>query len=825
MCSATPAWLRGGGVFIYPVTGFVYPGALRMRIYLRPTLLACLIMVSIHTRAADDLNLDFIQGGAKGNVPVLLSGTQKYPAGDYVVDVYFNRESLGRQILKISPDDAQELCLSPEWLKDVGLPVKLDLFQPYLNGPRQCYILARYPGARVDFEYGNQTLKFSVPQVAVRDRESSDNWDYGIPGFRLAYSGNASKTSNNDEQIYGNFELNTNLGRWVLFGRTSAFKGQGFDTPEATLSTAIGVIRGNLLMGKSQTASTLIPDFGFYGVALRSDSNMVPWSVRGYAPMISGVANTNARITVMQGGYTLSSQIVPPGAYSLNNINPIGNGDLTVIVEEENGTRTVRTYPVTTLPTLLRAGDFNYNVAMGTRADDFGHHRDVKGVFTLASLDYGLSSVTLNTAAILHEKYQTLGLGLTKDFGLFGALAASINGSRSIYKNNFARYDHERPQSGISAMLKYAKGLSNSTNLQLLTYRYTGEKYVDFSEFQPRNQYSTDNRKERYEAVITQSLGTSFISASGWTQSYRNRGNSDVGGNLSFSTAINRVSLSLNASYGKYHNYDQDDYSGSFSISVPFSVFERPHYSSSSLGYSRSNKTTFNAGVSGSLNDRMNYSINSGVSRHTRSASAYAGIAFDAMQTGMSVSQSNSDTSMSVSASGSVIGTGPGGLMMTREQNNTLAVVKIKDLPGVRFNGSRPTDKDGTTVLYVSPYSSNDIRIDTEQVPDNVELMNTVYNVVPTDKAIIYREFNHVDMKRYILRLTGRDGKPVAMGSQAKTDNGLDAGFVSGGGVLLVNVLSEPKSITVSQQNGQQCRFSMQGMVPGENKTREVRCE
>ncbi|HCR3450460.1 TPA: PefC/AfrB family outer membrane usher protein [Citrobacter werkmanii] len=796
-----------------------------MCIYLRPTLLACIITASLHSRAADDLNLDFIQGSAKGNVPALLSGAQQYPAGDYVVDVYLNRESLGRQILNISPDDAQELCLSPEWIRGAGLPIKLDVFQPYLNGPRQCYVLARYPGAKVDFEYGNQTLKFSIPQVAVSDRESSDNWDYGIPGFRLAYSGNASKTANNEEQVYGNFELNANMGRWVLSGRTSGFKGQGFDTSEATLSTAIGTIRGNLLMGKSQTASTLLPDFGFYGMALRSDSNMVPWSVRGYAPVISGVANTNARITVKQGNYTLSSQIVPPGAYSLNNINPIGNGDLSVIVEEENGARTVRTYPVTTLPTLLRAGDFNYNVAVGTRADDIGRHRDVKGVFTLASLDYGLAPVTLNTAAILHEKYQSLGLGLTKDFGLFGALAASVNASRSIYENDFTQYDRKRTQNGVSAMLKYAKGLSNTTNLQLLTYRYTGEKYVDFSEFQPRNLYSADNRKERYEAVVTQSLGNSFISASGWSQSYRNRGSSDVGGNLSFSTAVNQVSLSLNAGYGKYHNYDQDDYSASFSVSVPFSAFERQHYSSSSIGYSRNSKTMFNTGVSGSLNDRMNYSLNSGVSRDTRSASAYAGIAFDAMQTGMSVSQSNSDTSMSVSASGSVIGTGPGGLMLTREQNDTLAVVKIKDLPGVRFNGSRPTGKDGTTVLYVSPYSSNDIRIDTEQVPDHVELMNTVYSVVPTDKAIIYREFSHVDMKRYILRLTGRDGKPVAMGSQARTDNGLDAGFVSGGGVLLVNVLSEPKSITVSQQNGQQCRFSMQGMVPGENKTREVRCE
>lgn len=796
-----------------------------MRIYLKPTLLTCLILSSFRVFSADELNLEFIQGGAKGNIPAILSGTQKYPAGQYVVDVFMNRENLGRQVLSITPEDAQNLCLSPVWIEMAQLPIKLDEFQSYFNAPRQCYELGQFPGAKVDLDHSTQALKFSIPQIAVRDALSSDNWDYGIPGFRLTYSGNASKTADNKEQIYGNFELNANLGRWVLAGRTSGFNGQGFNTPEATLSTAIGPIRGNLLMGKSQTASTLLPDFGFYGVALRSDSNMVPWSVRGYAPMITGVANSNARITVTQGNYTVSSQIVPPGPYALNNINPIGNGDLTVTIEEENGAKTVRTYPVTTLPTLLRAGDFNYNVVVGERADDIGKHQDVKGVFTLASLDYGLAPVTLNAATVLHEKYQSLGLGLTKDFGLFGAMAASVNGSRSSFENGFTQYDKKRTQNGVSAMVKYAKGLTNSTNLQLLTYRYTGEKYVDFSEFTPNNLYSMDNRKERYEAIVTQSFGSSFISASGWTQSYRNRNSDDVGANLSYSTAINQVSLSVNANYGKYHNFDKDDYGASFSVSVPFSAFERPHYSTSSIGYTRSNKTTFNTGVSGSVNEKVNYSLNSGINRNTTSASAYAGIAFDAMQTGMSVSQSDNKTSMSISASGSVIGTGPTGLMMTREQNNTLAVVKVKDLPNIRFNGSRPTGKDGTTVLYVTPYNNNDIRIDTEQVPDNVELLNTVYSVVPTDRAIVYREFNHVDIKRYILRLTGRDGKPVVMGSQARTEQGLDAGFVSNGGILLMNVLSVPKRVTVTQQNGQQCQFSMQGIVPGENQTKEVRCE
>ncbi|ELE6317857.1 hypothetical protein RMP33_002017 [Salmonella enterica] len=62
-------------------------------------------------------------------------------------------------------------------------------------------------------------------------------------------------------------------------------------------------------------------------------------------------------------------------------------------------------------------------------------------------------------------------------------------------------------------------------------------------------------------------------------------------------------------------------------------------------------------------------------------------------------------------------------------------------------------------------------------------------------------------------------------GSQASTEQGINAGFVSNGGILLVNVLAEPKEIVVRQQDGSQCQFSMQGVVAGNNKIKEVHCE
>ena len=52
-------------------------------------------------------------------------------------------------------------------------------------------------------------------------------------------------------------------------------------------------------------------------MSLRSERDMRPWEKRGYAPVISGVANSNAKITISQNGYVLSSQVVPAQAYQL----------------------------------------------------------------------------------------------------------------------------------------------------------------------------------------------------------------------------------------------------------------------------------------------------------------------------------------------------------------------------------------------------------------------------------------------------------------------------------------------------------------------------
>ncbi|EKC8925561.1 fimbria/pilus outer membrane usher protein, partial [Escherichia coli] len=362
-------------------------------------------MASEAVSGAEDteLNTGFLQGVSV--VPSVLKSGVNYPAGQYYVDVVVNDDNVGKASLTISAEEekAGMLCLSPEWLKTAGVPLRLDSYAAEYLEQQNCYQLTRSPYTRVDFNQGNQSLIFSIPQSAVISKTDPSQWDYGVNAFRLQYSGNVNRTSHQGTSAYGSASLDMNVGRWVLSSnmngtRNGSNGNTDFAVRDAVLSTAISPLRSDLRLGKSWTRNDQFADFGFYGMSLRSNSNMTPWESRGYAPLINGVAATTSRITITQNGYTIYSRVVQPGPYELDDVRPVGNGDLEVTVEDAGGRKTVTRYPVTTLPTLLRPGELQYDLSLGrrsTRSDiDNPFNEGDKGLFWSGSLAYGLGNTT-----------------------------------------------------------------------------------------------------------------------------------------------------------------------------------------------------------------------------------------------------------------------------------------------------------------------------------------------------------------------------------------------------------------------------------------------
>ncbi|XPE64182.1 fimbria/pilus outer membrane usher protein [Shigella flexneri] len=57
----------------------------------------------------------------------------------------------------------------------------------------------------------------------------------------------------------------------------------------------------------------------FRGVQLAS-VNMLPDSLKRFAPVVRGIAKSNAQITIKQNGYTIYQTYVWPGAVEISNL-------------------------------------------------------------------------------------------------------------------------------------------------------------------------------------------------------------------------------------------------------------------------------------------------------------------------------------------------------------------------------------------------------------------------------------------------------------------------------------------------------------------------
>ncbi|MBW6098502.1 fimbria/pilus outer membrane usher protein [Escherichia coli] len=92
--------------------------------------------------------------------------------------------------------------------------------------------------------------------------------------------------------------------------------------------------------------------FSYIGGSISTDDQMLPPNLRGYAPDISGVAHTTAKVTVTQMGRVIYETQVPAGPFRIQDIGDSVSGTLHVRIEEQNGqgTRIRRQHGVHAVP-------------------------------------------------------------------------------------------------------------------------------------------------------------------------------------------------------------------------------------------------------------------------------------------------------------------------------------------------------------------------------------------------------------------------------------------------------------------------------------------
>lgn len=720
--------------------------------------------------------------------------------------------------------------ITPEMLRQWGISVdqypelvRLDPHRP-LPQPLGSYI----PQASAQLEFSSMTLRLSIPQVALASHSqgyiSPSRWDDGVAMMFTDYSFSGSQNwndENTDATQYLNLRNGFNLGGWRVRNYSTWSHSEDTQHWEAINTYAqhdIDALQSQFTAGQSSTRGEVFDSIQYEGMNLASDEEMLPYSQRGFAPVIRGVASTNAEVSVRQNGYLIYQQNVAPGAFEINDLYSTTNsGDLEVTVKEADGTEHHFTQPYSSVAIMLRPGHFKYEFTAARYRADSGSTQH-EPLFSQGSLIYGLNnSITLFGGATVSEDYGALNTGAGIALGDLG----SVSGDVTLAK---AKLDNDIQSTGESYRLLYSGKLDTTgTNFTLGSYRYSSKGYYSFSDANQRYDdrenellYSY-NKRSRLQASISQNLAGASLYLNAYEQDYWHTSQTERSISSGINTVISGVSLHLTYTYSHINGEDSDQMV-SAGFSVPLSQWLPHAWSSYNISNSKHGYTQQNLGLSGTLleDQRLSYSLQQSQANHDGSdtSSVYGSYRsqYAIMNAGYASSSDNSQQ-LTYGASGAIIAHSEG-ITLSQPTGDQFAIVSAKGASGVHFQNQRgiQTDWLGNAIIpSLSAYQENNIRIDTNSLPEDVDTDETTITVIPTRNAAVTAHFAAHVGYRALINLTLPDGSLVPFGAIATTDAPVVSGIVDDTGTLYLAGVTDAFNVNVKWGNSsnQRCIASI----------------
>lgn len=735
------------------------------------------------------------------------------PAGNYKVAVHVNGEYVdNRDVTFVENSLASGLqpCFSgvKSVLAELGIKVAAikalnDIDEKACLDPAPLV-----PGSTWTFDTDKLQLNVTLPQiyidVAARGYINPDRWDEGINALMVNYDFSGSSTvhsdeGDNDDFYYLNLRNGINLGAWRLrnYSTLNVTDGQSsYHSINTYLQRNIAALRSQIMLGDTWTASDVFDSTQLRGARLYTDDDMLPSSLTGFAPVVRGVAKSNATVIVRQNGYIIYQSAVPQGAFALKDLNTTNSGgDLDVTIKEEDGSEQHFTQPYASLAILKREDQTSVDLSVGELRDQ----NDFRPTVFQAQVLHGFpAGVTLYGGIQGASDYASAALGVGKDMGAPGAISLDMTYAR-------ARFDGDDNESGQSYRFLYSKRFDETnTTLRLVGYRYSTQDYYTLNEWASRQNnvsdfWMTGNRRSRLEGTWTQNfgddMGNIYLTLSrqqywktdeverlvqlGYSNSWRN-----ISWNLSWNYTDSITSAQNNADADTSHS-QQSEQIFMLTLSVPLSGWLHDSYASYGFTQNNHGKGMHQVGLSGTALDAHNLSWNvqQSYDADNDEYNNSAGMGYDGAYGSLNASYDyNQDNQrLNYGVRGGILAHSDG-ITFSQEMGETVALVKAPGASGLALeNGTgKATDWRGYTVqTQLNAYDENKVEIDSDYFAKaNVEIDNSILSVIPTRGAVVRAEFvTHVGY-RVLFNVRQKNGKPVPFGAMATAD--LATGTVTG---------------------------------------------
>ncbi|ENY5342497.1 fimbrial biogenesis outer membrane usher protein [Acinetobacter baumannii] len=830
-------------------------------------LVLCCAIQQVH--ASDEFNTAFLNGQTdKASLEAVEQGYAILP-GIYSFAIHINQEKVDQRELRFDKNVKNEVvpCLDAKFLKDYG--VLWNASEQHAQDAGTCLDITQLiPNATLSFDAGLQRLDLSIPQVNLtyqpRGYIPPKLYNQGMNAVLLNYNINGTYSTFNNRSDYGYLSalLNGgfNLGAWRYRNQSNyiqqSHSKDRWQTISNRLERDILPWRSRLEIGDSYTNSDVFDSYGFRGVQLSSDDQQLPYSLQNFAPVIRGVAVTNARVEVRQNGYVIYTTNVAAGAFEIQDlISATDSGDLEVRVIESDGRIKTFFQPYSAVPKMLRKGIWKYQLTAGQYRSS-GTSDNYRPSFVQATVARGMNNVITPYVGVLAaEDYFSGGAGVGLSLGKLGAISTDV----TMSNNQLAAGGSA---TGASLRFLYSKSLNQfGTNLKIVGYRYSSRNFFDladavaekaqwkngqyeYSYYLPnsnasdplteeqrlRYAYSTRyyNKKNQLQIALNQNLGKYgqfYVNVS--NQDFWNSELSQRSWQVGYNTYIQRASVGVFYQDSKTQ-FASSDYSVGLNVTIPLGKDKKnPHDLTSTSSYQYNDGTGYalQTGVSGNFLADKNLQLQAQVGYSEQNDqnlylnAAYQGAKVNA---GLGYSVGSNYQQMAANLSGGIL-VHSGGMTFGRPLNSNPILVEAKGATGVGVENQTglKIDRNGYAIINgSSAYRRNRVALRAEDMPSTMNIDQLVVrDIVPTKNAVVKVKFDVVNGQNILASLKTADQQPLTLGAVIYNADKKNIGLVGLDGSAYITG-AKPQETLVAKWGddaSEQCHFTLPALQPVNN--------
>lgn len=739
--------------------------------------------------------------------------------GEYLVHILVNNAKFADENIKFILDENKKLTpvLTPAQLKKWGVNINSSkrLAAAPLNNPISS-LGEIIPQASSTFVFASLTLKLSIPQeninASAQDYIDPAQWDDGeaalFTNYAWSASQNKSKHGENSNNGYLNLQSGLNLGAWRVRNYSSFSYGQGgekWSSMNSYLQRFFPALGGvSLTMGQTYTSGDIFDSMQYTGVRLATEEGMRPDSLRGFAPVIHGIANSNAKVTIRQNGYVIYQNYVPPGAFQITDLYPTASGgDLDVTITESDGSERHFVQPFSSVPNMQREGSMKYSVSAGRYRTN---NASGNPAFTQATLTYGLSNyVTLYGGIIGAANYASAVVGSGIGLGVLGSVSLDVTQAE-------ARFTRSPDSQGQSWRFQYSKEIeATDTAVTLAGYRYSTKGYYTFEEAVSREEQinrGQGNKRSRVQLNVSQPLNDHsnfYIAATQddfWGGSHAQQ---SINAGVRASSEWANFGVALSWLHDEIHS--DDDRQIAFDMQIPLQELLPKAWLQYSVTTNPHGATQHQAGLNGTLldNDQLQYSVQQTVGNHQEQNGGNAQLTWAAPYSDMALGYSYGEDMQRVNygMNGGVV-VHRHGVTLSRTLGDTFGLIEAPGVENLEITSSQNvyTDSRGYAVVpYLTPWHYNDIDIDTHKLASNADIDATHHDVVPTKGAMVVMRYKTHLGKRALITLHNGAGL-VPFGATVTLDGSDETGIVGDNGVVFLSGLADDGNLHVAWGKG-----------------------